>query len=130
MKKLMLFCLLISAPLSATEESVVLPERYSQLGLVPLAQVFDFKYRSFRDGDRQSVVVTTRGREIYLLVLNGPISPRNNRIELRDRNLRPGFSRVSISDDQSTISRRVEAIYQVENREKANEIIRFLRAND
>lgn len=130
MKTLMLFCLFMSAPLFASEESEALPERYTQLGLEPLAQVFDFKYRSFRDGDRQSVVVRTRGREIYLLVFNRPISPRNKAIELRDRNLRAGFTRASLIDNQGSLSRRVEVIYQLENKEKENEVVRFLRAND
>ena len=126
MKKLALFCLLISAPVFADEESDALPERYSQLGLEPLEQVFDFKYRSFRDGDRQSVVLRTRGREIYLLVFNRPIDPRNKAVEIPDRNLRAGFTRVSIG----SFSRRVEAIYQLENREQEMEVIKFLRAND
>ena len=130
MKMLMLFWLLISAPLLAENESGVLPERYSQLGLEPLEQVFDFKYRSFRDGDRQSLIVRTRGREIYLLVFDRPISSRNQGIQIRDRNLRAGFTRVSIADSQLALSRRIDAIYQLENREKENEIIKFLRAND
>ena len=130
MKTLVLLCLFVSAPLFADEEAVGLPERYTQLGLEPLEEVFDFRFRSFRDGDRQSVVVRTRGREIYLLVFNRPISPRNNAIELRDRNLRAGFTRASIIDNQSSLSRRVEVIYKLENREKENEVVRFLRAND
>ena len=130
MKTLILFFLLMSSPVFADEDATSLPERYAQLGLEPLEQVFDFKYRSFRDGDRQSVVVRTRGREIYLLVFNRPISSRNNAIELRDRNLRAGFTRASLIDNQGSLSRRVEAIYQLENREKENEVVRFLRAND
>jgi hypothetical protein len=124
--KLLLCFIFISAPLFADEESDALPERYSQLGLEPLEQVFDFKYRSFRDGDRQSVVLRTRGREIYLLVFNRPIDPRNKAVEIPDRNLRAGFTRVSIG----SFSRRVEAIYQLENREQEMEVIKFLRAND
>ena len=100
------------------------------MGLEPLEQVFDFKYRSFRDGDRQSVVVRTRGREIYLLVLNQPISPRNNSVAIRDRNLRSGFTRVSIEDSQGSFPRKIEAIYQLESREQEMEVIKFLRAND
>jgi len=115
---------------SAADESEALPERYSQLGLQPLEQVFDLKYRSFRDGDRQSLIVRTRGREIYLLVFDRPISPRNQGIQIRDRNLRAGFTRVSIADNQLALSRRIDAIYQLENREKENEVVRFLRAND
>lgn len=130
MRQLILFFLLMSAPLLADEKAEALPERYTQLGLEPLEEVFDFRFRSFRDGDRQSVVVRTRGREIYLLVFNRPISPRNNAIELRDRNLRAGFTRASIIDNQGSLSRRVEAIYKLENREKENEVVRFLRAND
>ena len=126
MNKLLLCFIFISAPLFADEESDALPERYSQLGLEPLEQVFDFKYRSFRDGDRQSVVLRTRGREIYLLVFNRPIDPRNKAVEIPDRNLRAGFTRVSIG----SFSRRVEAIYQLENKEQEMEVIKFLRAND
>ena len=130
MKKLILLCLFMSAPLFADEESESLPDRYSQLGLEPVEQVFDFKYRSFRDGDRQSLIVRTRGREIYLLVFNRPISPRNQGITIKGRNLRAGFTRTSIADNQTTLSRRVERIYPLENREKENEVIKFLRAND
>ena len=61
MKKLLLLWLLISAPLFADEDGKALPERYSELGLEPLEQVFDFRYRSFRDGDRQSLILRTRG---------------------------------------------------------------------
>lgn len=130
MKNLIAFCLLIAAPVFANEDAQSLPDRYAQLGLEPLDQVFDFKYRSFRDGDRQSLIVRTRGREIYLLVFDRPISPRNQGIQIRDRNLRAGFTRVSIADNQLALSRRIDAIYQLENREKENEIIKFLRAND
>ena len=130
MKKLILLCLFMSAPLFADEESEALPDRYFQLGLEPVEQVFDFKYRSFRDGDRQSLIVRTRGREIYLLVFNRPISPRNQGITIKGRNLRAGFTRTSIADNQTTLSRRVERIYPLENREKENEVIKFLRAND
>ena len=96
------------------------------MALEPLEQVFDFQFRSFRDGDRQSVIVRTRGREIYLLVFNRPIDPRNKAVTIPDRNLRAGFTRVSIG----SVSRRVEAIYQLENREQEMEVIKFLRAND
>lgn len=126
MKKLLLFFFLLSAPLAADESPPELPERYSELALEPLEQVFDFQFRSFRDGDRQSVIVRTRGREIYLLVFNRPIDPRNKAVAIPDRNLRAGFTRVSIG----SVSRRVEAIYQLENREQEMEVIKFLRAND
>ena len=86
MKWFLTLCLFITAPSFAINESEELPERYALLGLEPLEQVFDFKYRSFRDGDRQSIIVRTRGREIYLLVFNARISPRNNAVEIRDRN--------------------------------------------
>jgi hypothetical protein len=130
MKWFLTLCLFITAPTFAINKSEELPERYAMLGLEPLEQVFDFKYRSFRDGDRQSIIVRTRGREIYLLVFNAPISSRNNAVEIRDRNLRAGFTRASIVDNQGSLSRRVEAIYQLENREKENEVVKFLRAND
>ena len=124
----MLMCTL--SQVNAAGESEALPERYTDLGLKPLKEVFDFKYRSFRDGDRQSLIVRTRGREIYLLVFDRPISPRNQGLQIRDRNLRAGFTRVSIVDNQLALSRRIDAIYQLENRDKENEVVKFLRAND
>ncbi len=127
---LLIWISLWSATSLADEEAEALPERYAQLGLEPLKEVFDFKYRSFRDGDRQSLIVRTRGREIYLLVFDRPISPRNQGIQIRDRNLRAGFTRVSIADNQLALSRRIDAMYQLENREKENEVVKFLRAND
>ena len=130
MRKLLFVLVFVSAPMFADEAVEALPERYAQLELEPLKEVFGFKYRSFRDGDRQSLIVRTRGREIYLLVFNRPISPRNQGITIKGRNLRAGFTRASIADNQTTLSRRVERIYPLENREKENEVVKFLRAND
>ena len=110
----------------ASGDSESLPERYSQLGLEPLNELFDFKYRSFRDGDRQSIVVRTRGREIYLLVFNAPINPRNKVVNINSRRLRPGFTRACIDD----ACVRVEKIYQLRDRAHEREVVKFLRAND
>lgn len=114
----------------ATEDATALPERYSQLGLEPLNELFDFKYRSFRDGDRQSIVVRTRGREIYLLVFNSPINPRNTDVSIRSRRLRPGFTRACITTGPEEVCPRIEAIYEIKNREHEIEVVKFLRAND
>lgn len=155
MNKLLLCFIFISAPLFADEESDALPERYSRLGLEPLEQVFDFKYRRFRDGDRQSLVVRNSARESFLLVFNQPIPPRNSDVMLSDRNIRAGFTRVCLGGRStmmnsstksgsnsrwSTRTRdfydsrgcpfRVEAIYPLENMEQENKAIKFLRAND
>lgn len=130
MRELLFVLVFVSAPMFADEAVEALPERYAQLELEPLKGVFDFKYRSFRDGDRQSLIVRTRGREIYLLVFDRPISPRNQGIQIRDRNLRAGFTRLLIADNQLAVSRRIDAIYQLADREKENEVVKFLRAND
>ena len=114
----------------ATEDATALPERYSKLGLEPLNELFDFKYRSFRDGDRQSIVVRTRGREIYLLVFNRPINPRNTDVRIQSRRLRPGFTRVCITTGSEEICPRIEAIYEIKDREHEIEVVKFLRAND
>lgn len=103
-----------------------LPERYAQLGLEPLEALFDFKFRSFRDGDRQSIVVRTRRREIYLLVFNKPINPRNKVVNINSRRLRPGFTRACIDD----ACVRIEKIYQLRDRAHELEVVKFLREND
>ena len=114
----------------ASDDATPLPGRYLQLGLEPLNELFDFKYRSFRDGDRQSIIVRTRGREIYLLVFNQPINPRNIDVSIRSRGLRPGFTRACITTGSEEICPRIEAIYEIKNREHEIEVVKFLRAND
>ena len=123
-------CLVFSASVLAEDTARRLPQRYADLGLEPLSQVYDFRYRSFRDVDKQSLIVRTRGREAYLLVFDRPVSPSNRAVEITGKNLRAGFTRVSVTDFQSTISRRIEIIYQIRNRDEENETIKLLRAND
>ena len=115
---------------SVAEDSDALPERYSPLGLEPLERVFDFEYQRFRDADKQSVIVRTRGREAYLLVLNKPGFYRNDSVDIVERNLRPGLTRVCVTRMDAGICRRLEAIYQFEDKEQENEVVKFLRAND
>lgn len=130
-----------------------LPERYLELGLESVDEVLNFRYRRFRDGDRQSLVVRNSRRESYLLVFNQPIPPRNSDVALSDRNLRAGFTRACLGGrstmasssrgyyDRSSMKTarlsgsrscpfRVEAIYPLENMEQENKVIKFLRAND
>ena len=133
MKKHLLICASILSPVSCAavnQDSSALPERYSQLGLEPLEQVFDFEFQRFRDADKQSVIVRTRGREAYLLVFNRPGFYRNDSVDIGDRNLRPGLTRVCVTRMDEEICRRLEVIYQFEDKEHENEIVRFLRAND
>ena len=133
MKKYLLIWASIMLPVSCAsvdEDLNALPERYSQLGLEPLEQVFDFEFQRFRDADRQSVIVRTRGREAYLLVFNRPGFYRNDSVDIGDRNLRPGLTRVCVTRMDEEICRRLEVIYQFEDKEHENEVVRFLRAND
>ena len=112
------------------EDLNALPERYYQLGLEPLVQVFDFEFQRFRDADKQSVIVRTRGREAYLLVFNKPGFSRNDSVYIDDRNLRPGLTRVCVTSMDEGICRRIDVIYQFEDKKQENEVVRFLRAND
>ena len=133
MKKHLLICasiLLSVSCASVDEDSDGLPERYSQLGLEPLEQVFDFEFQRFRDADRQSVIVRTRGREAYLLVFNAPGFYRNDSVDIVERNLRPRLTRVCVTRGVDGICRRLEVIYKFEDKKQENEAVRFLRAND
>ena len=133
MKKHLLICSSILLPMSCAsvdEDSDALPERYSQLGLEPVEQVFDFEYQRFRDADKQSVIVRTRGREAYLLVLSKPGFYRNDSVDIVERNLRPGLTKVCVTRMDEGICRRLEVIYQFEDKEQENEVVKFLRAND
>ena len=133
MKKHLLICasILLSVSCASVDEDLDgLPERYSQLGLEPLEQVFDFEFQRFRDADRQSVIVRTRGREAYLLVFNKPGFYRNDSVDIGERNLRPGLTRVCVTRGVDGICRRLEVIYKFEDKKQENEAVRFLRAND
>ena len=133
MKKYLLIWASIMLPVSCAsvdEDLNALPERYSQLGLEPLEQVFDFEFQRFRDADRQSVIVRTRGREGYLLVFNRPGFYKNDSVDIVHRNLRPGLTRVCVTSMNEEICRRLEVIYQLEDKEHENAVVRFLRAND
>jgi hypothetical protein len=133
MKKHLLICasILLSVSCASVDEDLDgLPERYSQLGLEPLEQVFDFEFQRFRDADRQSVIVRTRGREAYLLVFNKPGFYRNDSVDIVERNLRPRLTRVCVTRMDEGICRRLAAIYQFEDKEQENEVVKFLRAND
>ena len=133
MKKHLLICasILLSVSCASVDEDLDgLPERYSQLGLEPLEQVFDFEFQRFRDADRQSVIVRTRGREAYLLVFNAPGFYRNDSVDIGERNLRPGLTRVCVTRGVDGICRRLEVIYKFEDKKQENEVVKFLRAND
>ena len=82
------------------------------------------------DAAKQSVIVRTRGREAYLLVLNKPGFYRNDSVDIVERNLRPELTRVCVTRMDARICRRLEVIYQFEDKEQENEVVRFLRAND
>ena len=123
--------MLLSVSCASVDEDLnALPERYYQLGLEPLVQVFDFEFQRFRDADKQSVIVRTRGREAYLLVFNKPGFSRNDSVYIDDRNLRPGLTRVCVTSIGEGICRRIDVIYQFEDKKQENEVVRFLRAND
>ena len=142
MKKHFLICasiLLSVSCASVDEDSNALPQRYLQLGLEPVDQVVNFEFQDFDHADAQSVIVRTRSREAYLLVLDKPGHHRNDDVYVEHRNLRPGFSRVcfsmmGISTPKrwagNCLWRRLEVIYQLRDEEHEYEVVKFLRAND
>ena len=149
MKNLMLFCLFMSAPLFADEESEALPDRYSQLGLKPVEQLDNFKFRRWSYGDRQSLVLRTRPRGSFLIVFNKPIRRSNLEIDLetKDRTLKSGETKACLVSEMVNMKMRVdrssrpmtgvrncdfrvEAIYPLKDMEQEKRVIKFLREND
>lgn len=136
MKNLMLFCLFMSAPLIADEESEALPDRYSQLGLESVEQLDNFQYRRSRRGDKQSMIVRSNSMDSYLLVFNQPIPFRASITGYVDEDLQAGASTICIAVDQDyyrgsfKCPHRVEAIYPLKDMEEEKRVIKFLREND
>jgi hypothetical protein len=147
MKKLALFCLFISAPLFADEESDALPERYFKSGLKSVAHVDDFEYTRWSYGDNQSLIVRTKQKSSFLLVFSAPIERKTLELDLKldGRRLEAGVTdaclvseRVNYSVDMGAPATRgvrncrfrVIAAYAIENREQERKVIKFLRAND
>lgn len=136
MKKLIPLCLFISAPAFAEEDSIALPERYSQLGLESIEKLDNFQYRRSRRSDKQSMIVRSNSMDSYLLVFNNPVPFRASITGYVDEDLQVGTSTICITDDPNyyrgsfKCPHRVEAIYPLEDMEQEKQVIKFLREND
>jgi hypothetical protein len=133
----------------ASDDSGELPKRYSQLGLEAVEEVLNFRYRKFRNADKQSIIVRNSARDSYLIVFVQPIPLRNSAVVINDRNLRSGNTRVCLGEKQQTnisgrsrgvgggffsnsrnCKLRIQTIYPLENMKQENEVVKFLREND
>jgi hypothetical protein len=90
------------APLRvAAVESSQIPDRYMSLGLEAVTGIYDFQYKNFRDGDRQSIIIRSKDQGNFLLVLDRPIHPRSKDIGRLARYIIPGKSHLHISDGKT-----------------------------
>ncbi len=118
------------APLRvAADEPSQIPHRYMTLGLEAVTGIYDFEYKNFRDGDRQSII-RSKDQGNFLLVLDRPIHPRSKDIGRLARYIIPGKSRLHISDGENLVPRDVIAVYRLRDRAHEKAMIKFLRAND
>ena len=126
---LILFHLLIPAGVAA-DEPIDVPHRYSTLGLERLSGIYDFEYKNFSDGDRQSVIIRSKDQGSFLLILDRPMHPRNQDIGRLSRYIIPGKSRLHISNGENTVPRDVIAVYRLRDRVHEKGMVKYLRAND
>ena len=126
---LVMFKLLNPAGVAA-DEPVRVPDRYSTLGLERLSGIYDFEYKNFSDGDRQSVIIRSKDQGSFLLVLDRPMHPRNQDIGRLSRYIIPGKSRLHISNGEGLVPRDVIAVYRLRDRAHEKAMVRYLRAND
>ena len=126
---LILFHLLIPAGVAA-DEPIDVPHRYSTLGLERLSGIYDFEYKNFSDGDRQSVIIRSKDQGSFLLVLDRPMHPRNQDIGRLSRYIIPGKSRLHISNGDGLVPRDVIAVYRLRDRAHEKDMVKYLRAND
>ena len=126
---LILFQLLAQPSVAADEPSRV-PDRYLMLGLERLSGIYDFEYKNFSDGDRQSVIIRSKDQGSFLLVLDRPMHPRNQNIGRLSRYIIPGKSRLNISNGENLFQRDVIAFFRLRDRAHEKAMVKYLRAND
>ena len=100
------------------------------LGLEAVTGIYDFQYKNFRDGDRQSIIIRSTDQGNFLLVLDRPIHSRSKDIGRLARYIIPGKSRLHISDEENLVPLDVIAVYRLRDRAHEKAMIKFLRAND
>ena len=126
---LSMFQFLASLSVAADEPNQI-PDRYLTLGLETMTGIYDFEYKNFSDGDRQSIIIRSRDQGNFLLILDRPIHPRSKDIGRLARYIIPGKSRLHISDGENLVPRDVIAVYRLRDRTPEKAMIKFLRAND
>ena len=126
---LTLFQLLTQVSVAA-DEPVSVPDRYSTLGLERLSGIYDFEYKNFSDGDRQSIIIRSKDQGSFLLVLDRPMHPRNQDIGRLSHYIIPGKSRLHISNGENLVPRDVIAVYRLRDRAHEKATVKYLRAND
>ena len=114
----------------AADEPNQIPDRYRTLGLEAVTGIYDFEYKNFSDGDRQSIIIRSKDQGNFLLILDRPIHPRSKDIGRLARYIIPGKSRLHISDGENLVPRDVIAVYRLRDRTPEKAMIKFLRAND
>ena len=115
---------------SAADEIIPVPDRYLTLGLDRLSGIYDFEYKNFSDGDRQSVIIRSKDQGSFLLVLDRPMHPRNQDIGRLSRYIIPGKSRLHISNGENFFPRDVIAVFRLRDRAHEKAMVKYLRAND
>lgn len=121
---------LVNPAAVAADEPIRVPERYSTLGLERLSGIYDFEYKNFSDGDRQSIIIRSKDQGSFLLVLDRPMHPRNQDIGRLARYIIPGKSRLHISNGEGLVPRDVIAVYRLRDRKHEKAMVKYLRAND
>ena len=114
----------------SADEPIPVPDRYLTLGLERLPGIYNFEYKNFSDGDRQSVIIRSKDQGSFLLVLDRPMHPRNQDIGRLSRYIIPGKSRLHISNGEGLFPRDVIAVYRLRDRAHEKAMVKYLRAND
>ena len=114
----------------AADELIAVPDRYLTLGLERLPGIYNFEYKNFSDGDRQSVIIRSKDQGSFLLVLDRPMHPRNQDIGRLSRYIIPGKSRLHISNGENLFPRDVIAVFRLRDRAHEKAMVKYLRAND
>ena len=114
----------------AADEIISVPDRYLTLGLDRLPGIYDFEYKNFSDGDRQSIIIRSKDQGSFLLVLDRPMHPRNQDIGRLSRYIIPGKSRLHISNGENLFPRDVIAVFRLRDRAHEKAMVKYLRAND
>jgi hypothetical protein len=104
-----------------------LPEKYNlDNELEAVKQIYTFKAITWKEVDKQSIILTVNGNDYYLLVLDRPVPSmffvHTLGIDGANHSITPGYDRVIVRDSTGTDYYVIDKIYRLKDWDQAEKI--------